>query len=95
MVTRGNRYRKILVKNILPMVRDYLREVESPSKLEENRPVRNTVVPPLLQILIFEQMSIVQYAVNAVRGKSYWTPERIVAVLESLWRAAVPSVPMV
>ena len=40
-------------------------------------------------------MSIVQYAVNAVRGKSYWTPERIVAVLESLWRAAVPSVPMV
>ena len=50
MMTRGNRYRKILVKNILPMVRDYLREVESPSKLEENRPVRSTVVPPFFYI---------------------------------------------
>ncbi|EHK97482.1 hypothetical protein M7I_6748 [Glarea lozoyensis 74030] len=38
--------------------------------------------------------SEVNDAIRMVRGKAYWTPERVILLLESLWRAGGHSVPM-
>jgi hypothetical protein len=40
VVTRGNRYRNILIKHLLPIVREQLAEARNSLKSEENLPVR-------------------------------------------------------
>ncbi|KUJ12851.1 uncharacterized protein LY89DRAFT_591877 [Mollisia scopiformis] len=39
-------------------------------------------------------INFIQYTVLLTRGKPYWTAERIILLMESLWRAAGHSVPM-
>ncbi|KAH6665546.1 cytochrome P450 [Halenospora varia] len=77
-VTRGNKYRNILIKHLLPIVREQMTEAKATPKSEENLPFIN----------------FIQYTVLMTQGKPYWTPERIILLLESLWRAGGHSVPM-
>ncbi|RDL40096.1 Cytochrome P450 [Venustampulla echinocandica] len=77
-VTKGNKYRNILIKHLLPIVSEQMAEARNTPKSEENLPFIN----------------FIQYTVLMTQGKPYWTQERIILLLESLWRAGGHSVPM-
>ncbi|MCJ1380900.1 ADP-ribosylation factor protein 3 [Xylographa soralifera] len=78
VVTRRGKYRRILIKYLLPLVNEYMNGLESSCKTEDGHSFSN----------------IVQYAVAAGQGKDYWTPKRIVLFVDSLWRSAIHSVPL-
>ncbi|MCJ1398261.1 hypothetical protein MMC11_001458 [Xylographa trunciseda] len=78
VVTRRGKYRRILIKYLLPLVNEYMNGLEDLSKTDDGHSFAN----------------IVQYAVAAGQGKSYWTPKRVVLFVDSLWRSAIHSVPL-
>ncbi|EPE24115.1 Cytochrome P450 [Glarea lozoyensis ATCC 20868] len=77
-VTGGNKYRNVLIKHLLPIIRKQLSEEAKQEKTGDESPF----------------CDIMQDAIRMVRGKAYWTPERVILLLESLWRAGGHSVPM-
>lgn len=78
VVTRGNKYRNIMIKHLLPVIREQLAEVGGPPKGEENLPF----------------VDLIHCTALMTHGQPYWTPERIMLLLESLWRASSHSVPL-
>ncbi|KAF7957633.1 hypothetical protein EAE96_003207 [Botrytis aclada] len=76
--TRGNKYRETLIKHLIPVVREQVAKTENTSQSEQNLPF----------------VSFIQYAMLMTKGRPYWTAERIVLLLESLWRASGSPVPM-
>ncbi|KAF7874153.1 hypothetical protein EAF04_002825 [Stromatinia cepivora] len=76
--TSGNKYRNTLTKHLLPIVREQMNQTEN--------------TPPKGQNLPF--VNFMQYVALMTKDRPYWTPERIILLLESLWRASGSSIPM-